>query len=84
LPRRREHPYKHRPLDIPEVGSGASEERPFQQTDLWIYQGWDQVPRRREHPYKHRPLDIPEVGSSALEERASLQTQAIGYTRGGI
>jgi hypothetical protein len=24
-------------------------------TDLWIYQRWDQVSRRSNHPYKHGP-----------------------------
>jgi hypothetical protein len=37
----------------------------YTNTDIWIYQRWDQVPRRSKYVYKHGPLDIPEVGSGA-------------------
>jgi hypothetical protein len=65
--RRSKYPYKHRPLDIPEVGSGGLGGVSIPtNTCPWIYQRWDQMSRRSKHPYKHRPLDIPEVGPVTL------------------
>jgi hypothetical protein len=71
---------KHRPLDIPEVGSGDQTN-----TDLWIYQKWYQVTRQTgtpgytrsgiKRPDKHGPLNIPEVGS---DKHGSLDITEVG------
>ena len=37
VPRRSKHPYKHQPLDIPEVGSDAKEELASLQTQTYGY-----------------------------------------------
>jgi hypothetical protein len=63
-------PDKYRPLDIPEVGSGDQTN-----TDLWIYQRWDQLTGQIRisrytrdgirWPDKQKPLDILKVRSGA-------------------